>query len=217
MVRTVENFKISLFQKGLSEHFIDKYKDDLDWSFILQNIQLSESFIKGHYNYIDWEQIGHQKNLSEEFIIFFVKDKIGAIRTVSQFKLSEKALKSIIEPIKYKNENPYAFDSIMRCIIRNQKLSEYFIEKYYDKLYLSFILKFQKVSEHFLERHWSDIITEDEDDNYIEDMVINQKLSESFIMKHYDEIGWNNILQYQQLSESFIQKLIDNKIISLRG
>ena len=52
----------------LSEEFIEKHSDKLDWRDISWSQKLSEKFIEKHSNKIDWKEISEYQNLSEEFI-----------------------------------------------------------------------------------------------------------------------------------------------------
>jgi len=52
----------------LSESFISKYKDNVNWKEISINQTLSESFIDKHQDRVDWGFISMYQDLSESFI-----------------------------------------------------------------------------------------------------------------------------------------------------
>ncbi len=76
---TTFNHKIKWVQvsciKYLSEEFIDKYKDQLGWSFITTEQKLSECFIRRNFNTITdkklWPEISRNQKLSEYFMDTF--------------------------------------------------------------------------------------------------------------------------------------------------
>lgn len=59
----------------LTEQFIEKHSDWLDWGFISYYQILSEKFIEQHKDKIDWECISSSQKLSEKFILKY-KDKL---------------------------------------------------------------------------------------------------------------------------------------------
>jgi hypothetical protein len=52
----------------LTENFIEKYSDKVDWKFISIFQKLSESFMENHSDKIDWKYISIYQTLSESFI-----------------------------------------------------------------------------------------------------------------------------------------------------
>ena len=113
------------------------------------------------------------------------------------------------------------FDIDWRFVRVDCKLSEKFIEKYFDKLSPN-IECFQKLSEGFIEKHISNLklsnifhyqkLSESFIEKYADGfslrfiIPIYQKISEAFIEKHKDEIDWFYCSIYQTLSEPFIEK-----------
>ena len=59
----------------VSEPFIEKYQDKLDWDSISKYQKLSEEFIKKHQDDVNWDYISIHQKLSEDFIEEF-KDKL---------------------------------------------------------------------------------------------------------------------------------------------
>lgn len=208
MERTIECKKISLFQ-NLSEEFIDKYKDDLDWSFVLQKSQLSSDFLEKHLEYIDWNQIHKQKHLSEYFIESYYIPKKGIKSTLVYFKLSESFIRKLLTTV-----DVLKIRDFMWLVIKYQKVSEEFIEKYLHFIDIEELVKHQKLSETFLNEIWDKIVEKE----CVDDVLEYQKLSERFIMIHRSHFNWhwNLVLEYQEVSEAFIEKLLEMNYITLR-
>jgi len=53
----------------LSEQFIEKYKDKVDWNRISECQELSEKFIEKYKDKVNWYYISKHQKLSTEFII----------------------------------------------------------------------------------------------------------------------------------------------------
>ena len=130
---------ISMYQK-LSEEFIEKHIDKVNWCCISINQTLSEEFIEKHIDKVDWNWISSNQKLSEEFIEKY-KDKVDWYYISIYQKLSEKFIE------KYKDKVNWRY--ISRC----QKLSEEFIDKHFDKVYWGYISEYQTLSESFIEKH----------------------------------------------------------------
>ncbi len=56
-----------MYQK-LSEGFIEKHKDNVNWKFISKNQALSEPFIEKNVDRVDWYYVSKYQKLSEIFI-----------------------------------------------------------------------------------------------------------------------------------------------------
>jgi hypothetical protein len=63
-------FEDNIFSKyqKLSEEFIEKHCDKIDWFWVSKYQKLSESFIEKHYDKVYWGYISGYQKLSEEFI-----------------------------------------------------------------------------------------------------------------------------------------------------
>ena len=60
-------YEISCNRK-ITEDFIEKYKDKLDWSAISEHQDLKEKFILKYADKVNWEIIFHHQTLSKKFI-----------------------------------------------------------------------------------------------------------------------------------------------------
>ena len=87
----------------------------------------------------------------------------------------------------------------IRTICQYQKLSDAFIRKYADKLYLLNICKYQKLSENLVE----EALVKYLDKAQWFYIGCYQHLSESFIKRHIDKFGRRTISEYQKLSSGF--------------
>ena len=121
----INNFKVDYYKlsssQQLSEDFIEKYINKVNWGCISQYQTLSEEFIEKHIDKVDWDWISIYQTLSESFIEKH-SDKIhwGCI---SQYQtLSEEFIGKHKDKVNWVNISQY------------QKLSESFIEKYKNKL-----------------------------------------------------------------------------------
>jgi len=56
------------YQEPLSEEFIERNKDLVDWWYISTYQKLSEEFIERNSDLVNWEYISRYQKLSEEFI-----------------------------------------------------------------------------------------------------------------------------------------------------
>ena len=78
---------ISMYQK-LSEDFIERNKDRVDWECISINQKLSEDFIERNKDWVDWDCISYYQKLSEDFIERY-KDRVWWTWISRYQKLSE--------------------------------------------------------------------------------------------------------------------------------
>ena len=67
----INNFEVDYYKlisnQKLSEEFIEKHKDKVNWSYISIHQKLSESFIEKYIDKVDWWYILKYQTLSEEF------------------------------------------------------------------------------------------------------------------------------------------------------
>ena len=63
---------ICVYNKQLTEGFIERFKDKVDWTAISRwQKHISEDFIARFKDRVDWYWIGKRKNLSKIFLIDF--------------------------------------------------------------------------------------------------------------------------------------------------
>lgn len=78
---------ISQYQ-NLSEDFIREFRSELDWFFISRNQKLSESFIREFQNRVSWSGISEHQTLSEDFIVEF-QNKVQWDKILKHQKVSD--------------------------------------------------------------------------------------------------------------------------------
>ena len=181
----------SVSRKPLSEDFIRKFKDKINWSCISRYQKLSENFIREFQNEVYWSFISQYQILSENFIREFKEKVVWEFISIYQ-KLSEDFI------IEFKNEVNWF------SISRDQKLSENFIIKFKKIIYWSTISIYQKLSESFISKY----------KNEVDWLNISkyQKLSEAFISENINKISLPEIVQYQKLSDELFKKIGGKKI-----
>jgi len=58
----------AISQFPLSDDFIRKFQDKVDWDFISGSVPLTENFIEEFQDKINWDSVSKSQNLSEDFI-----------------------------------------------------------------------------------------------------------------------------------------------------
>ena len=175
-----------MYQK-LSEEFIERHQDVINWDNVSKYQTLSEEFIEKHQDKLWWSYICSSQILSEPFMEKF-QDKIDWNCVSSFQKLSEEFIAKFKDKVNWKAISIY------------QKLSEEFILEHKGKLNLRLIFKFQKLSEKFSEKHYK---------FHLKTVLTYQKLSQDFLMKLIKKINHsalNKLLTYQKLPMSFIKE-----------
>ena len=95
---------ITRYQK-LSEHFIEKYKDEFDWDLICTfQKPMSEEFIMKHSDLVNWDIIYREQILSDEFILDLYTQLDST--KISKFqKLSENTIRELNEWLNWLYQN----------------------------------------------------------------------------------------------------------------
>ena len=104
-------YYISQCQK-LSEKFIEKYQDKINWNLISknQNVKLSESLIEKYQDKINWNNISEYQLLSENFIKKY-QDKINFSLLLKNKKILKNIIKEEIVKInKINNKKTYKYE-----------------------------------------------------------------------------------------------------------
>ena len=99
-------------------------------------------------------------------------------------------------------------------ICQYQNLSEKFIEKYNDKLYLFFDIKYQELKGIFMISKGNPSETigfiKKHNEKIQCSCISEYEMFKKTFKKKFDELYWKLISRYQVLSESFIEKHIDD-------
>lgn len=166
------SFVISRYQ-NLSESFIDKHKDELNWNIISEYQTLSEDFIETHKSYVIFKFLMKNEKLSQDFIYKYKKE-ISWFDVFFYQKLSNDFI------VKITKEHLYP-QYYCKTLINHQELSEDTIEiikNEFDKLENS-----KKTECSF----------------YWDDVVKSQKLSTDFILKYIKLINLELVARYQKV------------------
>lgn len=133
---------ISFYQK-LSEDFVERNLDILDFKTLISVQDLSEGFIEKHLDKVEFPLLVFHRPLSEGFIERYM-EKLDLYNVSMYQKLSESFIEKHIDKfLKY-------MDNICQC----QNVSEEFIEKNKKHCYdFVGIFKYQKLSEDFIRRN----------------------------------------------------------------
>lgn len=187
---------------NLSEEFMERLHDHLNWSDISRNQILTQQFLERNSDKIDWSEL-ELSYLKSEFTEEFIEkhiDKIDLHACFSSQVLSEQFIGKHAKTFSHWNE-----------VLHHQVLSEKFLEKHLDNPFFKnafyVALQSQDLNEEFIEAYFKDPV------NFINieinRIIIYQKLSEKFIEKHIGkltEFGLHLVAKHQQLSEHFIMK-----------
>ena len=92
----IDNFKVDYYRlmsnQKLSEEFIDKYNDKVNWNYISRCQTLSESFIEKYNDKLSWYNISIYQKLSESFIEKYI-DKVDWDHILKYQTLSKKFIR----------------------------------------------------------------------------------------------------------------------------
>ena len=167
------------------------------WSYLLErnppSIQIIDTCISTLQQPDVWKYIS-SRNLPIEFIDKH-SDKIIWFQLFKCHQYDEQHLEKWMSSIKLSATD-------IESVCRFQRLSECFIEKFFDKLHIPSVCSFQTLSETFIRKRFDDL--------NIENLCRGQKFSEKFMKEYRDKLDWFEICQYQRLSESFMEDCQDN-------
>ena len=237
------------YDLDIVEYFIDF----INWKKLCYDKKLSEEFIIKNYNKVDWENIGIYQKLSEDFIklyaielefncydnnIIIRKNLLDLNIALRYQKLSCSFLNKYINKINFELISQYQEldtnfiikymkDLDWKKLCKYQKLNLELIEKNIDKIDFDLISKYQKLTNNFMLKYYTllnweklvcyqkideNIIVEYMDDIkfYWDDLSYNQILTENFIVKYQNLVDWEMICLKQNISQKFIIKFIGN-------
>ena len=129
----------------LSEEFMIRHADELDWVAVGWNQTLSESFIEKFADKLNWDTICITQILSEEFIEKF-SDKVNWATISAIDFLSEEFMARHADQLDW------------AALCRNKLLSEDFIRKYKDRIVWCEVSSHQKFSYEFFNEFWDKLI-----------------------------------------------------------
>ncbi|KAF2900371.1 hypothetical protein ILUMI_05815 [Ignelater luminosus] len=185
------NWRCILTYQKLSEEFLREFKDIVDWKLVSNYQELSESFMREFKESINWPCISLKQELSAEFILEF-KDRVNWTNISALQTLSESTIRQFQDYVDW------------RHISSVHRLSEDFIRKFKHRVSWHAISFGQNLSEAFI-REFEDFV----DWEYISG---KQKLSQKFIHEFKDRINWSALLMEKRnfkLPISFLEKHIN--------
>lgn len=80
------------FTKQMTEDFMRKHVDDIEWWSLLYSKDLSESFMREIINYLDWSWVMHNKE-------FFNKNMLREFKNIAQFDITVKDWESLFDKL----------------------------------------------------------------------------------------------------------------------
>lgn len=111
---------------GLTEGFIRKYKDELNWTYITCKQELSVEFIEEHSDYVDWNVLNYGRFFEEGFIMKY-EDKINWFNLAFEQPLSLDFIEKHSDKVNWK------------AVSGHQALNIDFITRNIDKLDLGMV------------------------------------------------------------------------------
>lgn len=202
----------------LSETFISKNKQYLDWPSVWWKQKLSETFIVNNLEDVKWENLSSNRNINfyDTFLLKYIK-MINWVNFLNTHKVSISVLTSVSEYIiscntDYSKEefwvvvsstqtlnfdyiNRYSYYLDMSLVCRNMHLPESLLEQNYNKIDKDVLVETQILSIDFLERHIDDLDC---------DLIIKyQDITDEFVSEHLEKIDLYEIFISDKISETF--------------
>lgn len=169
-------YLLSRYQ-DMSEEFIENHRDKIKWNSILSRNMISENFVRKYADELNWTAlIGSSMNLSIDFIREFV-DRIDFNKFFYQRNVGQKVVEEFVDKNREKNIN-------WNAILRNNSLTTDYIRLHLQQM--------EKGVWHF----WNNISEK-------------QKLDEDFIIEYKDKLDWRMISRTQVITEKIMEKCAD--------
>ncbi|MGD1841932.1 MAG: hypothetical protein ACFB0B_13715 [Thermonemataceae bacterium] len=227
-------FKLSNHQQ-LSEAFIEQLIPLVGhttnfWQSVSARQVLSDAFISKHQDNIDWKYLSFnpKKSLSEEMLLRFSDKDLSWNRISEHYHLSADTIEQLKDKLDWERLSCNKANCLTEDIIRKyedrwhwpwiwycQKLSEDFIREYIQKVKWDYIWECQTpvLSEQFFKEHEDKI-------NWYKIQYLNMKnkvyggysygyFTESFIRTFKDKVSWDRVALASPVSEDFIREFED--------
>lgn len=189
--------KLNVEYKTLTEEFIRKNADRLNWSTIckVSPVKAIQNLVNDYSDEINWNIIS-TRILPESFIrehesklswMLLMRNSIVDIEHSKQFF------------VDFGNKINWEF------IVRGKFLTEEFIEKHQENLDWLKIVEYQRLSEKFIRKHLDKLD--------FKALAKYQILSQKFITEFSDVLPWYLISENQKLSKTFIKKNKDKIVL----
>ena len=188
-IKFISDINPNEFTKILIQKIKNINPNQIDWLRI-SLLPITEDFIRNHLEFINFSLISenHLIDLSDKFYLEFKNKLNWNYILINNININPKILEN--------NQSNINWDTISIL-----KLSENFINKYFDKLNYNNLCQYQSLSEDFIEKNIK----------FINWNLISkhQYLSESFLNKYKEFIVWNEFSAKHSLSEQFLRKKIN--------
>jgi hypothetical protein len=148
--------------KNISEAFLERHLNHINWYSICQNINISEQFFERHLNMVNWNSLCVSK-MSEEFFERHL-DMVNWYWLSDNRHLSQEFFERHLDQVHWD------FLSL------NTNISEEFFERHLDRVNWEYLSYNNKLSEGFFERHLNMV-------DWV-NLSINNNISLEFILKN---------------------------------
>jgi len=191
----------------LSEDFIIKYDDKLNWKLLSRYQDFTVEFLKEYIDRIDWEEISVHQKLNEDFIIDN-KSNLNWQSISSIQKITPRIVELCLEKI---NENTQYWENILT----NNKFKEDLLLNIFERTdwnedILISAVKYQILGQDVIEILFKKI--EQYNQNWI---YYNQRFQKDFIYKNLDNFDFNSFADNKFLSDELVlefQTQLSNQI-----
>jgi hypothetical protein len=193
----------------MSESYLAKHTNRIDWSIICRNHTVPESFLEDHIHAIDWFELDRNPYVSELFFRYHI-----------QF-LKYRTLINVSEEFCERFASRY---QLTICFESNLNISESFVEKYIDIINWSTLHKNINIGYSFYRRcnHYRSMIPlhkysaflDKATDQYLDkvnwhNICMIDGMPVSFLEKHLDRVAWGVLSRNDTIPEEFFEKHID--------
>ena len=186
----------SISQCAISEEFISKYKDNLNWESLTRYNLLSEEFLKNNLKRLDWWNISFYQKLTEDFIIEN-RANLEWEGICQHQKITPKIIDLCIENINQEISN---WHHLLRFnIIPEIALLKVFEITGWHRDVLIPATKYQILSENLIDKLLIDLNKYDR--NWI---FFNQKFSKEYIHNHQENFDFYLFSDNKFLSDELV-------------
>lgn len=175
----------------LSEEFMYRCRDQVNWVAIVEHQKLSEPFMRKVLAYLNMHRVATYQTLSETFMEEFANSLSWSIISEGQ---------DLSETFMEKHANRLLWSNISEC----QNLSEAFIARNIYRISFNAINVYRNLSEEFLLDKRGHV--------FFRAMFAAKQYSESFLETFRDShVAFPWVIKYQNLSEEFLKKCSDHE------
>lgn len=219
-------------EQKVSEQFIERHLDKVNWDRICITSDLSEDFIRRHIDKVDWESICCAQNLSESFLREYWDQVFWYDILMFHDNLTPEFVREIVQ---FASKNYKGQEPLIENLSNNTKVDKKIFREYEDQLNWLIIGNENYLTEEEVFRwsdkvHWTDVIAQQHLSfpslkKYLRSLkkygkwefafkyytTLPEDFIEQYISKktHNSREIWKSIWQDQLVSEQFIRRHID--------